>query len=64
MPGRMTPKRAAGVLRRRRAYLVEHATGKRASNLATRHEEQEIAALDVALDALDSTPVAPVAPPA
>ncbi len=55
----MSPARAAGILRRRRAYLVDHAIGKRASNLPTRHEEQEIEALDVALIALeDSTRVA------
>ncbi len=53
----MSPNAAAGILRRRRAYLVDHAIGKRSSNLPTRHEEQEIEALDVALAALDTTRV-------
>lgn len=58
----MTPARAAGILRRRRAYLEDHVIGKRTANLPSRHEEQELAALDVALQALASTPVASVTP--
>lgn len=59
----MTPNRAAGILRRRRAYLVDHVIGKHSANLGHRHEDQEIAALDVALALLDSTRVARVTPP-
>lgn len=59
--GPVTPAAAAGILRRRRAYLVDHVIGKRASNMPTRHEEQEIEALDVALSLLPTpTRVDPV----
>ena len=62
MPRRMTRRRAAGILRRRRDYLTKVAVGKRSSSLPTRHEEEEIEALEVALWVLDSTPVATVTP--
>jgi hypothetical protein len=52
----LSPARAAGILRRRKAYLEDHLVGKRGANLPTRHEEQEIEALAVALRALDPNP--------
>lgn len=63
MPDRMTPNRAAGILTRRQTYLVGVVTGKHAASLPHRHEDQEIAALDVALRVLNSTGVDDVTPP-
>jgi hypothetical protein len=56
----MTPNAAAGILRRRQAYLERVVHGKHASNQPHRHEDQEIEALGVALDLLNrGCPVTP-----
>jgi hypothetical protein len=46
--------RALGVLRRRIKYLEGIVQGKHTSNLPHRHEDDEIAALTIACDALEA----------